>query len=204
MSFCTNCGTNYSQEAKFCPSCGTKIISQTSNKYLTEYKEKMYKNTVMSLKKEGKSFAEQKAKEALNSLLNKKSTISAQTQSTSDVFTPKKKEVYTSSEKESNAGGFTIWTWIYVVINALLVYLGYRIDTILGTLLFSVVILLLIFLRRETPKPYNWLVKIILLLQLVYLILVLPEGILYLGWNTLLLILLFITSIMLLFKGNKN
>jgi len=204
MPYCTNCGTNNPQGSIFCPTCGTKIFINTSTKHLTEYKEKMYKNTVMSLKNEGKNFGEQKVKEALNSVLNKKSTFSEPTQSVTEIFKPERKMEHSTSENLSNSGGFTIWTWVYVVINALLIYLGYRIDTILGALLFSIVILLLAFLRRKNSKPYNWLVKFVLLLQLAYLILVLPEGILYLGWNTLLLILLFITNVMLVFKGNKK
>ena len=177
MPYCTNCGTNYIQEAKFCTSCGAKINGETSNEYPSEYKEKLYKNTVTGLE---------------------------QSQNVSEVFKPNKKAESYLEETSSKTGGITIWTWIYLIINALLVYLGYRIETVLGTLLFSVVVLLLVFLRRDKPKPYNWLVKIILLLQLVYLILVLPEGILYLGINTLLLIALFITNFILLFKGNKK
>ncbi|PKP14491.1 MAG: hypothetical protein CVU08_00235 [Bacteroidetes bacterium HGW-Bacteroidetes-3] len=204
MSYCSNCGTNIPVEAKFCPSCGTKIVLKTANKYLTGYKEKMYKNTVMSLKNEGRNFAESKVKEAFNSFTKRPTNVSEKTQSISEVFKPTKKAESKQIDSISKAGGITIWTWIYLIINALLVYNGYRIDTILGTLLFSVVVLLFVFLRRSKPNPYNWLVKIILVLQMAYLILVLPEGILYLGINTLLLIGIFITDFILLFKGNKK
>lgn len=204
MSYCSNCGTNIPEAAKFCPSCGTKIVNKTANKYLTGYKEKMYKNTVMGLKQKGKSFAENKVKEALSSVLEKNKNVSEQTQRITEVFKPAKNIDSKPAESNSNVGGVTIWTWIYLVINALLVYLGYRIDTILGTLLFSVIVLLFVFLRRSKPNPYNWLVKIILVLQIAYLVLVVPEGILYLGINTLLLAGVFITDFVLLFKGNKK
>ncbi|MDP3358625.1 MAG: zinc ribbon domain-containing protein [Lutibacter sp.] len=204
MSYCTNCGTNNPVEAKFCPSCGTKTILKTKNKYLTGYKEKMYKNTVMSLKNEGRNFAESKVKEAFNSLTKRPTNISEKTQNMSEVFKSTKKIETKQTDNISKAGGITIWTWIYLIINVLLVYNGYIIDTILGTLLFSVIVLLFVFLRRSKPNPYNWLVKIILVLQIAYLVLVLPEGILYLGINTLLLIGIFITDFILLFKGNKK
>ncbi|MDD3721979.1 MAG: zinc ribbon domain-containing protein [Lutibacter sp.] len=205
MSYCSNCGTNIPLKAKFCPSCGTEIILKTAKEYLTGYKEKMYKNTVMSLKNEGRYFAESKVKEALSSFTKSPTNISEKTQSISEVFKPNKKVETNQTESISKTGGITIWTWIYLIINALLVYLGYRIDTILGTLFFSTVVLLFVFLRRHKPNPYNWLVKIILLLQIVYLILLLPDGvILYLGINTLLLLGLFITDFILLFKGNKK
>lgn len=204
MSYCSNCGTNIPVKAKFCPSCGTEIILNTARKYLTAYKEKMYKNTVMSLKNEGKNFAERKVKEAFNSVLSKSKNVSEKTQSISEVFKHAKKVETNQTEIISKVGGITIWTWIYLIINALLVYLGYRIDTILGTLLFSGIVLVFVFLRRSKPNPYNWLVKIILVLQIAYLLLVLPEGILSLGINTLLLIGIFITDLVLLFKGNKK
>ena len=202
MSYCSNCGTNISQDAKFCPSCGNKIVLKTANKYLTEYKEKMYKNTVMSLKKEGENVAENKIKEAFSSFTKSTTNVSEKTQT--EVFKPTKKTETKHTDNILKAGGITIWTWIYLIINMLLMFLGYRIDTILGTLLFSVIILLFVFLRRLKPNPYNWLVKILVWLQIAYLVLVLPEGILYLGINTLLLIGVFITDFVLLFKGNKK
>lgn len=204
MSYCSNCGTNIPVEAKFCPSCGTKIVLKTANKYLTGYKEKMYKNTVMSLKNEGRNFAESKVKETFSSFTKKPTNVSEKTQSMSEVFKTTKKTETKQIDSVSKVGGITIWTWIYLIISALLVYNGYRIDTILGTLLFSVIVLLLVFLRKSKPNPYNWLVKIILVLQMAYLVLVLPEGILYLGINTLLLIGIFITDFVLLFKGNRK
>lgn len=204
MFYCSNCGTNIPVEAKFCPSCGTKIVNKIANKYLTGYKEKMYKNTVMSLKNEGRNFAESKVKEAFNSFTKRTTNVSEKTQSISEVFKPIKKTETKHTDSISKAGGITIWTWIYLIINALLVYLGYRIDTILGALLFSVIVLLFVFLRKSKPNPYNWLVKIILVLQIAYLVLVVPEGILYLGINTLLLTGVFITDFVLLFKGNKK
>lgn len=204
MSYCSNCGTNIPEAAKFCPSCGTKVVNKTANKYLTGYKEKMYKNTVMSLKNEGRNFAESKVKEAFNSFTKRTTNVSEKTQSISEVFKPIKKTETNHTDSISKAGGITIWTWIYLTINVLLVYYGYRIDTILGALLFSVIVLLFVFLRRSKPNPYNWLVKIILVLQIAYLVLVVPEGILYLGINTLLLTGVFITDFVLLFKGNKK
>lgn len=204
MSYCSNCGTNIPEAAKFCPSCGTKIVLKTVNKYLTGYKEMMYKNTVMSLKNKGQNFAESKVKEALKSFTKEPINVSEKTQSISEVFKPTKKTETKQTDSISKAGGITIWTWIYLIISVLLVYNGYGIDTILGALFFSVIVLLIVFLRKSKPKPYNWLVKIILVLQIAYLVLVLPEGILYLGINTLLLIGIFITDIVLLFKGNKK
>lgn len=206
MSFCSNCGQKIAAQIKFCPSCGTKVLGAATKQHLTGYKEKMYKKTVISLKNEGQKFIENKAKEAFSSFAKNKFKTAESTQPIAEVFKPYKTfdnedEVNTSV---SSASKINKWTWIYVVINTLLIYIGNQSDEVLGVLFFSFIILLIVFIRRKKEKPYNWLVKIFLIIQLVFLIALVVERLEYITFITLCLIGLLVTNFILLFKGNNT
>jgi L-cystine uptake protein TcyP (sodium:dicarboxylate symporter family) len=96
-----------------------------------------------------------------------------------------------------------IWTWIYAAVNAFLIFLGYRNDDVIGVVLFTIAILLLVYMRRNKPKPYNWLVKIILILQALVLLAFVVVRIEYFNIIALLMIVVFFVNIRLIFKGNK-
>ncbi|MDD3357335.1 MAG: hypothetical protein PHP72_10510, partial [Dysgonamonadaceae bacterium] len=121
-----------------------------------------------------------------------------------EVFKPPKPSTQTNTKPIESQSGINIWTWIYLAINAILIYLGYRNDDVIGVMLFTIVILLLVFIRRNKPKPYNWVVKIVLILQAVVLIAFTLERIEYLNIITLLMIILFLVNLRLIFKGNKS
>ena len=207
MSFCSNCGQKITAQIKFCPACGTKVLGLTSGvtsrEYLKGYKEKMYKNTVITLKNEGKKFVKQKAKEAFSTFTKNKFKASKSTQPIAETFKPKKTFDYEEKQSDAAISKIDIWTWIYIVINAILLYLGNALDEVIGIMLFSVIIILTVLLRRKKPKPYNWLVKIILVLQAVFLIALLADRIEFLGTITLLMAALLLVNFRLLFKGNK-
>ena len=205
MSFCSNCGQKLPTQIKFCPNCGTKISNIISKEHQIGYKEKMYKNTVISLKKEGENFIKNKANEAFTTFAKNKFTATESKRPISEVFKPKR--VNTVASKESlpeKTKKFNKWTWIYIIINGLLLYLGNQSEEVLGVLFFSFFILLMVFLRREKEKPYNWWVKIILVVQLIFLIALVADKFEYVSAITLLFIGLLVSNFILLFKGNKS
>jgi uncharacterized Zn finger protein (UPF0148 family) len=208
MSFCSNCGQKLATQIKFCPSCGTKISGVTSDltspQHLKEYQEKMYKNTVISLKDEGRKIIENKAKETFSSFAKHKFKTSESTQPIAEVFKPAKTFNNEVNKPVSSASKINKWTWIYIVINALLVYFGNQLEEIVGVLFFSFFILLIVFIRRKKEKPYNWLVKIILVVQLIFLIALVADRLENITVITILLMGLLITNLMLLFNGNKS
>jgi len=204
MSYCKNCGQGLSSIDKFCHSCGTKVSAFLDKAYRKEYAQQMYKNSVQSLEKEGKSFIEKQIKQQVEKIVPKTGSISQSTQQIQEVFKPPKPSTQTNTKPIESQSGINIWTWIYLAINAILIYLGYRNDDVIGVMLFTIVILLLVFIRRNKPKPYNWVVKIVLILQAVVLIAFTLERIEYLNIITLLMIILFLVNLRLIFKGNKS
>ncbi|MBI9040598.1 zinc-ribbon domain-containing protein [Lutibacter sp.] len=204
MSYCSNCGINNPLEAKFCPSCGTKIGIEASKKHLSSYKEKMYKNTIIGLKNEGKKIVENKAKEVFNSALSKSKNISEESQSISEVFKATKTFNNEVEEPNSSTKKINKWTWIYIIITVLLLYFGNQSEEVIGVLIFSILILGIVFFRRKKEKPYNWLVKIIIGVQLIFLVALVADRLENFSAITILFIGLLITNIMLLLKGNNS
>lgn len=203
MTFCTHCGNQIITGAKFCTSCGSKVaVSHLKVKeFATGYKQKMYKNAVQSLKSEGTKFAQQKIKDALENAIQNKQIITEQNTPVAEVFKPNGLSSADKKASQTNKiGGIDIWTWIYIVISAILLYLGNALDEVIGIMLFSVIIILIVLLRRKKPKPYNWLVKIILVLQAVFLIALLADRIEFLGTITLLMAALLLVNVKLIFK----
>ena len=203
MSFCSNCGHLLIAQDKFCTSCGSKLFGEVSKHHLSEYQEKMYKNVVISLKKEGQNFATSKAKEAFSTFTKNQFKSIEHPQAISEVFKPEKRSGNQVKPNVSTASKLNKWTWIYLILNGLLVYLGHQSDQVIGVLIFSVLILGIVFFRRKTEKPYNWLVKILLIIQLVFLVALVAEGIEYISYIIVLFIGLLITDFILLFKGNN-
>ena len=209
MSFCTQCGSPLMANAKFCPACGTKILTSGTKDVWTGYKQKMYKNVVQSLENEGKKFVQKKAQEVFQKVLSNGSSVkSTATETVSEIFKSQNqsvaKEFYQPEETVQTGAGVDIWTWIYVLLNGILIYKGYRSGEVIGVVFFSLLILLVVFWRRDKPKPYNWLVKIIQLLQMVFLVALIAERIEYPNVITLLMAALFLVNLRLVFKGNKT
>lgn len=204
MSYCKNCGQGLSSIDKFCHSCGTKVSAFLDKAYRKEYAQQMYKNSVQSLEKEGKSFIGKQIKQQVEKISSKTGSINESTQQIQEVFKPTNIATQTNRKLTESKKGVNMWTWIYLAVNTLLMFLGYRNDDIIGLMLFTIVILLFVFIRRNKPKSYNWLVKTILILQTVVLIAFIVERIEYLNIITLLMIVLFFVNMRLIFKGNKS
>ncbi|HTN68095.1 MAG TPA: zinc ribbon domain-containing protein, partial [Dysgonamonadaceae bacterium] len=129
MSYCKNCGQGLSSIDKFCHSCGAKVFASLDKVYRKDYAQKMYKNTVQSLEKEGKSFIEKQVKQQIEKkIVPKPGNFAESTQQIQEVFKPPKPSTQTNTKPIESQSGINIWTWIYLAINAILIYLGYRND----------------------------------------------------------------------------
>jgi hypothetical protein len=159
---------------------------------------------MQSLEKQGKSYVEKQVKNQIDKIIPKPGNFSESTQQINEVFRPSATSNQNESKPIASQGGVDIWTWVYVGINAILLYLGYKSDEVIGVMLFSIIILLLVFLRISKPKPYNWLVKILLILQALLLLAFAMEKIEYPNSNMLLMLLMFVINLRLIFKGNKS
>jgi DNA-directed RNA polymerase subunit RPC12/RpoP len=203
MSFCSNCGKELALQIKFCPSCGTKIIATEAKQYLKGYQEKMYKNTAISLQRTATKIVQNATKESFSTVAKNIKNALDSSQSTSEIFKPKPANT-TKATTQKTAQLNSTWTWIYLILNGLLVYIGHQSDEAIGVLLFSVLILLLVFFRRNAAKPYNWFVKIILVIQLIFLIALIADGLEYVAITTLLYMAILFANFMLIIKGNKS
>jgi len=204
MPYCKHCGQTLMPNDKFCTSCGTKVSAKSHSEFKNEYAQKMYKNVVQSLEKQGKSYVEKQIKNQIDKVLPKAGNFSESTQQISEVFKPTSTHKPTQNNNAVSQGGVDIWTWVYVAINAILLYLGYKSDEVIGVMLFSIIILLLVFLRRDKPKPYNWLVKILLILQALLLLAFAMEKIAYINSIIMLMLGMILVNLRLIFKGNKS
>jgi len=204
MPYCKHCGQTLMPNDKFCTSCGTKVSAKSHSEFKNEYAQKMYKNVVQSLEKQGKSYVEKQIKNQIDKVLPKAGNFSESTQQISEVFKPTSTHKPTQNNNAVSQGGVDIWTWVYVGINAFMLYLGYRSDEVIGVMLFSIVILLFVFLRISKPKPYNWLVKILLILQGLLLLAFALEKIERPNIMVLLMLFMFAINLRLIFKGNKS
>lgn len=200
MAYCTNCGTENKNNSKFCPNCGTEIaVNSDKSRRRPPPKRKMQKGVVKSIQDETKKYVKSKAEESFTSKIPKEKVIKSGISETRTI-----ENKTTVSETASSKKTINNWTWIYIIMNGLLILLNIQSDEVMGVLIFSVLILGIVFFRRKNEKPYNWLVKIILVVQLVLLLALIIEDLEYFSLVTLLLIGVLITNIILLFKGNNS
>lgn len=210
MKYCTQCGHELIEDAKFCASCGAKTELSNGN----VGKPLMFKGESKSLKDKAISFGENALQkevqkkiqgETSNYVKSKlEESFSSNTIQENPTTNTVSKNQTTENKTISNKNTINKWTWIYVILNGILVYFGHQSDQVIGVLLFSILILGIVFFRRNNDKPYNWLVKIILVIQLIFLIALVAEGIEYISYITLLFLGLLVTDLILLFKGNNS
>lgn len=110
---------------------------------------------------------------------------------------------------ETPGKGVSGWIWIFLLLSILLGALaamqGFMVYGILRILALSAIILLLVLARKNKPKPLNWLVKILLLGQILLLTWILYNRVMgqYFDISALAMAALFFTDLKLLFNGNK-
>ena len=225
MAYCTNCGQPLIDQARFCPGCGTKVVVEQMRTYATGYKEKMYKGVEQQLKSSLKSFAKSTVQknvsrmtekgfsavqEAISNSMSEKTASAVDVKSTSKKIKTKsvdKKSAHVSeSSYEGVKGGVTIWTWLYLIVSVFIGYREYYVNEVIGILLFSFIVLLVVLIRRKKAKPYNWLTKIIIVVQIVLVGSILYRLVMnqYFTLTTLIYAALLYIDFKLLFKGNKK
>ena len=115
---------------------------------------------------------------------------------------------------ETKGKGISAWIWIFLLLSILLGVAGFiaygKIEAwaygIGRVLALSAVILAGVMFRRKKAKPLNWLVRILLLGQMLLLVWILYNRVMgqYFDFSALVMAALFITDFKLLFSGNKN
>lgn len=194
MKYCTNCGHELIDNPKFCPSCGIKIE-------ITEEKDKpkMHKRESKSLKDKIIDQGKHKAKDFVEDQVKK-----VQQNTPSEAL---KQPAYdhSNTKAKNQKTKLGLWTMVYFIVNILLSF-AQALDEKIGLLFFSAVILLLVILRRNKPKPYNVLAKIIIGVQIIFTIALIGAGFEDGYWiiNIIYLTAMLFAELMLLFKGNQK
>ncbi len=205
MKFCPNCGKELPDGVKFCPYCGYKLTKE-SDEITKEKSKNMTKGVTKSLQE-------------LKNL--KKATQEAKPihKSGSESF-DKEKPLRDGSDVESveNSGKYLLpnkTIALYFILNLILQAGSSSSDEVMGIFIYTWIVLIIIFLRRNKEKPFNWLLNIIIFLQG---ILVFSVGMMTLDYigaagagDSLgaiiglgVLALLFITILLLLYQGNRS
>ena len=212
MAYCTNCGQPLLGQAKFCAGCGTKVLAEQIRTYASGYKEKMHKGVEQQLKSSLRSYANAaiKKKAAHNTLSEKEAAPSKRNPVQKEIDPPpvEKRSAAVSAPPITNkvAGGVTLWTWLYLIVNVIIAVRGYHSDQVIGIVFCSLIVLSLVFIRRKKAKPYNWLTKLLLVVQMVIVALILYRHVMdqYFTFISLLFAALLYIDFTLLFKGNKK
>jgi len=210
MSFCTNCGTILIKNSKFCPACGANVLAAKIGDNPLEKHSKdnglgekivpkpergrannLFKEKAQDfIKEKAQGFIKEKAKGFVSKNISKSEN--------SEIAS----ELNVSNNKTNKA--INKWTWLYIIMNVILVLLGSQSEEVIGVLIFSVVVLGIVFFRIKTAKPYNWFVKIILVIQLILLVALIVESVQYISIFTLVFMGLLLTNLAVLFKGNNS
>ncbi|TNF39905.1 MAG: zinc ribbon domain-containing protein [Cytophagales bacterium] len=188
-AFCPQCGSPLKSGARFCPSCGGALasLSQAMKPNFTKGQSKSYSGTVPT---PAKAQILQKVKEVLP-VMEKAAPKS---------FSPTGAEVVNQVQSSLDKAG----SWGFLLVNLLLLILGYSSDSVLGILFFSLIAGLFLFLRRNKPKPVNWVIKVILILQVIGLLALVVDTLEYPGPISILMIILLAVDLRLIFKGNQT
>jgi hypothetical protein len=188
-NYCSQCGNEINSIAKFCPSCGQPVKSTQ----LASEKPQMYKGQSKSLL--------DSTSQVLKSQLAGKVVESVKAQIKGTPISSSN-PISEGIQQVANTGLDRLGTWSFLILNVLLLFIGYRSDTVMGVVLLSLVFGIFLFLRRKKPYPINWLIKIILILQVLVLLAVIVDSIEYPGVISGLMFLLLGVDLRLIFKKN--
>jgi len=180
--YCPNCGKEISESVHFCPYCGTKISQELEETHREEPSlPRKKKQRVVEEREEFDDRVEVASSEEV------------------DEFTP------------SGSPFPNITIGIYLLLNFVLKAISPYSDDIMGVFIYTWIVLGIIFFRRNMENPFNWFVNIFILLQaiLVFALGMMTVEFIDSGGDSVeavvqlgVLVLLFITIIVLLIKGN--
>jgi uncharacterized Zn finger protein (UPF0148 family) len=208
MKFCPNCGKELPENVKFCPYCGYRI-AQESDEIPEPSSRKMSKRITKSL-----------------NISDTFENSESETQSTEDITKarvrkkkqPEIKNIQDDTEEEGieRIGQYSIPNnaiAAYFILNFILLMGNSGSDEIMGIFIYTWIVLLIIFIRRNKEKPFNWLLNIFLTLQSVLVFATGMMSIEYFGGGgdsigaviqLGLLVLMFITILVMLYQGNRR
>ena len=195
MNFCPNCGKELPNSVKFCPYCGDELVKE--NDEIAKEKSKMSKGVTKSLQDSNNlENIAQKAKE------NFSKTSSFNDSSKEEIIEKRKKYLLPNK---------TIG--LYFILSLILQAGDLVGDEVMGIFIYTWIVLIVIFLRGEKERPFNWLLNIIIFLQAILVFSVGMTRLDYMGAisDSLgviielgILTLLFITILLLLYQGNRS
>lgn len=218
MKYCPQCGTAISTQALFCPSCGLEItLKNTSEDFQNKPLEKMQKGVTKSLQDQAEKFVENQMQQKVNEITKSVNQTTQNWVSDTEKLNSKFEEQSNINENQhtfeptdqrtkSLMGNVSSWIWVYLLLSLVLGYFGHMNPEIQLVLLFSVFTLVMVFVQKDKPKPYNWIVKLLLLLQMGVLVIfeIRMYNIGLLNAVSILVFMLFFVNFIQLFKGNKN
>ncbi|MGB4846341.1 MAG: zinc ribbon domain-containing protein [Saprospiraceae bacterium] len=213
MQYCTQCGTVISSQAKFCPSCGLEMsFKSPAVKEREQLPEGMEKGVVKSLQDRSEDISEKQIKESVDDLVPKKNALEMNTDDKhrQTGYPPLPGKHFSQPNEQRHdpdkEAGVSFWIWIYLIFNLVLGYLGYRIVNVMWILAISGFIIIGVWIRKGKLKPYNWLIKILIVGQIIILPELLYPRLQYMVIDavTILFVGILILDFLLLFKGNKK
>lgn len=208
MAYCTHCGQPLLGQAKFCASCGTKVLAEQVRTYATGYKEKMYKGVEQQLKSSLRKYAESTLRKNVSQLAEKgvSAVLEPPPVVQQPTAVPEPPPITKQPVASEARGGVTIWTWLYLIVNLILAFRGYLSSEVMAIILCSAVVLLSVFFRRKKAKPYHWLAKLLIVVQMVLVASILYRHVMgqFFTLTSLLFAALMYIDFSLLFKGNKQ
>ncbi|MFT3845594.1 MAG: zinc ribbon domain-containing protein [Lacibacter sp.] len=211
MQVCSQCGTVISSQATSCPSCGLQISSNNSVSDILETPlQKMEKGITKSLQDNARNFVQKQAHEQLEKI-SKAPVTNAESmdQSSFEQMQPaaptNQKGIIQSAEvKKRSSISFVFW--IYIALNLALAYFGYMIYEVMFVLMISFLTVITVLIRAGSPKPFNWLAKLLLIAQTAAYIFLEMRWLDYLFELRIsqIIIALLLVNLILVFKGNRT
>jgi hypothetical protein len=212
MSYCNKCGTKIPNNSKFCPNCGNKTASNPKKRNRgSAPKREMQKGVVKSLQDNASQSFKKKIKDDFFSddhraIEEKLSRLKEQQVNVEDDFT--NEEPVKSKPTRSKAYKIKLLL-IYIILNVVLYLFSYFNEMIVGYMFYSIIIFIVTLIRIGKEKTFNWVLKLLLLLQIIMgLAVILMSSVEYEYEQpvstTAILIGLLITKMLMLVKGNKS
>ena len=212
MAFCTNCGTENKNNSKFCPNCGTEItVDSHKSRRRPPPKRKMQKGVVKSLQDQVPKTTEKKMKDYFFSDNSDQfvdsSPPSNQNFDSLDGFSEENTDYSQGKEKVKDSLKGKLLGF-YVILNILLVLFSAGNEMLAGYMIYSLIIIIVISIRIKKEKTFNWVLKILIVLQILSSISILVLSLDSYSYllNTiaaLALIGLLVVKVLMLLKGNK-
>lgn len=206
MQFCSSCGTAISSQSAFCPSCGLQTGSQNASGNLTNNPlQNMQKGVTKSLQDKAQHLMQQATEEQLQNTIRQTESIKEKAAPVA-AQNPRVKQQAIQEQKSTTGRHISFWFWIYLALNAALAYYWYRIDEVALIALIAGLSAGIVLIRKNKPRPFNWLVKLLLLAQIAIGVLLEIRWLDYILQFRLsqIIIALLLVNLILLFTGNRK